>query len=124
MGLVGFGLWCFVTNALHREALRQHAWVGGLVGMITVGMLAWVAFRVAVMIFTSVQGSIMVVSGISALLLAYQGTKQWLLPHLQGNPLVLSLLIGVPATVGFALQHAKETAKIKKKRKTTEKPPV
>ncbi len=122
--LIGFALWCFVANALHRDALRQHAWAGGVIGMIAIGMLAWLAFRAAVMIFTSVQGAIMAVSGLCSLALAHEGIAGSLRPHMEGNPSLISLLIGVPAALGFACQFSTETAKVRKKRKATEKPPV
>ena len=123
-GLIGFGLWCFIANALQRDALRTHAWAGGVIGMIAVGMLAWLAFRTAVMIFTSVQGSVLAVTGLCSLALAHEGIRGSLEPHLEGNPCLLNLCLAVPAALGFAFQFSTEAGKIRKKRKDTEKPPV
>jgi len=36
----------------------------------------------------------------------------------------LTVVIGVPAVIGFTLQLSSHTAGVKKKRKATEKPPV
>jgi len=122
-GVLGYGVWNVAANAANRPGMLDHAWAGGLVGAVAVGMLAWVAFRAAVMIFTSVQGSLMVVAGGCSLLLAY-GMGERLQSELTGNAYVLPVLIGVPAGVGFAFQYSHEAAKIKKKRQATEKPPV
>ena len=123
--VVGMGLWHFVAEAVGLRELGQYSWAGALVGMVVVGMLAFVVFQTCVMIFTSVQGALMIVSGACALLLAPGlGLKESVLPALRDNPYLLTVLIGVPAVLGFAFQHAKERAKVKKKRKETEKPPV
>ena len=123
--VVGMGLWNFAGNALGLQDAGQYAWAGALVGMVAVGMLAFVLFQTCVMVFTSVQGALMVVSGFCALLLAPAlGLRESVSPALQDNPYLLTLLVGVPAVLGFAFQHAKERAKVKKKRKETEKPPV
>ncbi len=43
-------------------------------------------------------------------------------PELTSNEYLLFLLICIPAVVGFAIQHAKEADKLRKKRAVTEKP--
>jgi hypothetical protein len=123
-GLIGFGLWNGIVNALGRDSLLPHAWAGGIIGMVALGMLTFVAFRPTVMIFTSVQGSIMIISGICSLLLAHSSIRESMRPELIENDFLLIILIAVPAVAGFAVQFSAETAKIQKKRKATEKPPV
>ena len=123
-GLAGFALWLAVANAIGNESLIQHAWAGGLLGMILIGMLTFVAFRPAVMIFTAVQGAIMTVSGACSLLLSHSGIRESIRPELVSNDFLLSVLVGVPAVTGFTLQFATEAGKIRKKRKATEKQPV
>jgi len=119
-GLLGYGLWHFVASALGRPGLTGHSWAGGLVGMVAVGMLAFIIFRTAVMIFTAVQGSLMIVAGALAVLLPNDSIRN----SLVNNDYVLNILVGVPAAVGFVYQHSEEAGKIRKKRKETEKPPV
>jgi len=123
-GIAGYALWHFVATASGSDVLIQSAWAGGIIGIITLGMLTFVAFRPAVMVFTAVQGSLMVFSGICSLLLSHADVRESIKPDLLANDYLLTLLVGVPALLGFALQFATETAKIRKKRKTTEKPPV
>ncbi len=123
-GLVGYGLARFLGHALHRPTVVDNAWVGGVVGLIVVGMLAWIAFKMAVMVFTSVQGGVMLVSGLLAFVLTSQGLRDAIEPTLRDNRVVIYVLLGLPAALGFAYQESDEIAKVKKKRKDTEKPPA
>lgn len=123
-GLMGLGIWSFAANALNRPGLLEHAWAGGAIGALGLGLLAWVASKPVLMIFTSVQGSVMLVSGGCALLLAWGRVADDLQPQLHHNAFLLTVLMAVPAALGFAYQHAQEFAKVQKKRKVTEKPPV
>jgi len=123
-GLVGLGLWHLVGAALGRQAMLAHAWSGGVIGMVVVGMLTFVLFRDTVMIFTAVQGAIMIVSGVCAVLVSRPSFGQSVRETLVSNDYLLLVLIGVPAVMGFSVQFATEAAKIRKKRKVTEKPPV
>ena len=124
-GLIGYILWYSITSVAHYESIQSHAWVGAVVGVIIVGMLTFVAFHIAVMIFTSVQGALMVVGGILSILLsASEQARTSFKPLLIGNDLLLTVIIAVPAAIGFTLQLSSHIAKVKKKRKATEKPPV
>ncbi len=123
-GLIGLGMWSFAGNALGRPRLLEYAWAGAVIGGLGLGMLAWVASKPVLMIFTSVQGSVMLVSGGCALLLTWGKVGNDLQPQLHHNAFLLTVLMAVPAALGFAYQHAQEFAKVQKKRKATEKPPV
>ena len=107
-GLAGFAFWHFLTNAVNRPELVQHAWAGAIIGIIALG----------------VQGALMVFSGICALMLSGQSLSDSVKPELLGNDYLLTILVAVPAAVGFAVQLSADTTKVKKKRKATEKPPV
>jgi len=113
---LGYGLWNYVAAAVQRQGLAQHAWVGALIGLITLGLLAFVIFRLVVVVLTSVQGSIMTVSGLLCLLLKYPPIRESIEPSLTRNIHLLPLLIGVPAVIGFALQEAAAAKKAKKKK--------
>ncbi len=123
-GLVGYAGWHLIATAIGNEAMRQHAWTGGVIGMVVVGMIAFVVFRASVMIFTGLQGSLMTVGGTISLLLAHSATNDSIRPAIVGNDLLLIIILGVPAVIGFAAQYATDAAAIRKKRKATEKPPV
>lgn len=122
-GLLGFGLWYVVAAMLGNEGMLRHSWAGGLIGIVALGLLAFVSFRPTVMIFTSLQGAVMIVSGACSVLMANNVISS-LQAELVGNDYLLCVLVAVPAAGGFFYQFADETTKIRKKRKDTEKPPV
>ncbi len=122
-GVLGFGLWHVVAAMLGNDGMLRQAWAGGLVGVIALGLLALVAFRPTVMVFTALQGAVMIVSGVCSILLS-RNVISSLKGELVGNDYLLCILVAVPAAGGFIYQFSDETGKILKKRKATEKPPV
>ena len=80
---------------------QQYIWAGALVGVIAGGMISFIVFKAAVMLFTSLGGSALVTVGILAILYKYLGaaekvqelvlTKQWFLPFV----LTLSTIVGI-----------------------------
>ena len=99
---VGYGLWHYVTNTIDRPDLLQYSWVGALVGLITLGLLAFVILKFVVMFVTSLQGAVMGVGGVLALLLKYMPDD--LEGPLRDNSHLMAILIGVPAIIGFVFQ--------------------
>lgn len=116
-GLLGLIAWQYVAEAAGKTDLQTYSWVGALVGLITLGLLALVIFKLVVMIFTSFQGALMAVSGVVGLLLKNPTIHDNLRSNLETNMHLLPLLVGVPALVGFTLQQAAVAKKAKKKRK-------
>jgi hypothetical protein len=99
---VGYGLWHYVANAIERPDLLQYTWVGALVGLITLGLLAFVILKFVVMFITSLQGAVMGVGGVLAMLLKYMPDD--LEGPLRDNSHLMVVLIGVPAIIGFVFQ--------------------
>ena len=122
-GLLGYGVWYVIAVSLDNAGMLRHAWAGALIGAVAVGLLTFIVFRQAVMILTALQGSLMMVSGVCSILLLYELAPA-LRDELISNRYLLCLMIAVPAMAGFVLQFATESGKIRKDRKTTEKPPV
>lgn len=102
--LLGYGTWHYVMTAMGKPALSEHAWVGALIGLITLGLLAFIIFKLTIMTFTSFQGSLMLVSGTLALLFKNGGLQMRLHNALSASYYLLPLLLLVPAVIGFALQ--------------------
>ena len=87
------------------ELPQLYLWAGAAVGVVAGGMISFIIFKVAVMLFTSLGGSITMMAGILALLHQYQAisdphttavydyvhTESWFLPVI----LILPTLIGV-----------------------------
>lgn len=117
---LGFATWHYATNALDRTDLTQHAWAGAVIGLITLGLLAFVIFKFVVTLFTAVQGSMMAVGGVVTLLLKYEPLRQDLEPQLRGNSHLVALVIAVPALIGLAFQYSGIAKKAQKKKKATE----
>ena len=109
---VGYGLWTYVTNTIDRPEMQQYAWVGALVGLITLGLLAFVILKFVVMFITSLQGAVMSVGGVLALLLKYMPDD--LEGPLRDNAHLMAILIGVPAIIGFVFQTCWSKAPAKK----------
>ena len=122
-GVLGWGLWHVVAAMLGNDAMLGQAWAGGMIGAIALGLLTFVAFRSTVMVFTALQGAIMIVSGVCSILVD-RNVIASLRGDLIGNDYLLCILVAVPAAGGFIYQFSDETGKILKKRKATEKPPV
>ncbi|MHC4294183.1 MAG: hypothetical protein ACYSTL_01205 [Planctomycetota bacterium] len=117
---LGYGMWNYVATATRQEAITQYAWAGALIGLITLGLLAFLVFKLVIMVFTSLQGSLMAVSGLLALLMLVETFRVRLEPTLRSNTHLLVLLLGVPAVIGFAFQYTAMYKKTKKKRKAME----
>jgi len=112
---MGYALWHYLVHAVGSGQLDRYAWVGALLGLVTLGLLAFVIFRIVIEVFTSVQGAVCAVAGILALLLKFDRTSESLKEALTGNLHLMPLLVIVVAVIGFALQHAGLGMKGKKK---------
>jgi hypothetical protein len=118
---LGYGLWHYLTTILDKPELNKHAWVGALFGLVVLGMFAFIIFRLTVIIFTSVQGAVMAVTGLLAMILKYQPITLELQNRLTTNPHLTPLLVAVPAIIGFAIQHTAAVKADKKKKLLAEK---
>jgi len=119
-GFLGCGIWIYVAEASGKPAMAQHAWAGGLIGLVALGLLAFVVLQAIVMVFTSVQGAFMVISGAGAVLLRIPSFKSTVYSGLAGSTHLLVLLIGTPAIIGLGCQYAAMLKKAKKKKKAAE----
>jgi len=80
-------------------------WAGALMGLILFGMLGFVLFKLSVVVFTSVSGSTLAVLGIIALLLQIPAWQQSIGEAIRANPMIIPILVAVPAVVGLVLQQ-------------------
>lgn len=118
---LGYGLWHYLTTILDKPELNKHAWVGALLGLLVLGLFAFIIFRLTVIIFTSVQGAVMAITGLLAMVLKYQPITEELRNRLTTNPHLMPLLVAVPAVIGFAIQRTAAAKADKKKRLLAEK---
>jgi len=98
-GVLTAGLW------YAAKLPDEYIWAGGLVGVVAGGMISFVVFKISVMLFTSLGGSGLFVTGALALLHLYPPTadkvwelvftKHWFLP----------IVLFVPTIVGVYIQN-------------------
>jgi len=116
-GFAGYGLWSYGAAVAGSASLSQHAWAGALLGLTTLGLLAFLNSQIVVIAFTSIQGATMAVVGLLAILLRPYAPTDGLREPLLSNVHLLPVLLVVPAVMGFGLQYIAATKKAQKKKK-------
>jgi hypothetical protein len=86
--------------------ITSNYWVGALMGLVIGGMLAFILFKFAVVMFTSVSGSTIAVLGAVALMMQIPLIEPAVTKSIMAHATVLPLLVFVPATIGFILQES------------------
>jgi len=96
-GAMTAGLWyaCNLTD--------KYIWAGALIGVIAGGMISFIVFKIAVILFTSMGGSALMMVGMLALLYLYPLTseeitslvneKRWFVPAAFIAPTILGIII-------------------------------
>jgi len=90
------------AGAWYAAALpEKYIWAGALIGIIAGGMISFIIFKIAVMLFTSFGGSVLVVVGILAIMYEYMGAaadvenlvfnQKWFLPAVLLGPMALGI---------------------------------
>ncbi len=107
---VGANLWSGFAHALsvgaQVEIPQNTYWIGALVGLIVCGMLAFILFKLSIVLFTSVTGSTLAVMGVLALLMSIGSWREPIINRLQENNVLIPLLVFVPALIALILQEA------------------
>ena len=125
-GLIGFGLFAVLSVPLMRWAVcilgtvagglitsgvwfavglsDRYIWAGALIGMIAGGMVAFVRLKVAVMLFSCLGGSMLMVCGLLALLYICPQTAESV-EQVFFNNWFLPLILTVPTAAGIVVQH-------------------
>lgn len=99
-GVIGAGLW--QTFGLETA----YAWTGAMMGLIFFGLLSFILFRGSIMMYTSFQGSLMLVFGLLALILKYQEIGMPLASRMSVNSFILPILVLIPTILGILYQQA------------------
>ena len=104
-GLIGAIVGMFVWSYLQYPI--DFTWAGGLAGLIFLGMLSFVLFKTSIILFSCIQGAIMLVLGASALLINYTPWKGDVQNNLNGKPILMPLLVFSIALLGIIYQQQK-----------------
>ena len=110
----GYHIWNYVIAIMHRDDLAQFSWAGAIIGLLVLGALTFLLFKLAVMIFTSIQGSFVMVSGMLALLLRIPEFYDKAYQPLVTNVHLLPILVAGPALLGLLLQIIKNITPVQK----------
>jgi len=102
-GLIGAFVGANCWTAFGGPDAQHH--FGAVIGLIALGLLAFVTFRVVIIAFTAIGGSALLTMGVLAALLKLPGWQQGLAGALERNPLIVPLIAAVTAADGFVLQH-------------------
>jgi len=80
-------------------------WCGALTGLIAGGLLVFSSYKTSIMLFTSLQGSALVVVGILALLSDYPDLSEHLSNVIFAHMFLLPTLLVVPTVSGIFFQQ-------------------
>jgi MFS family permease len=103
--LLGYSAWHYISHAAGAEAVYAYAPAGALVGLVTMGLLAFLIFRVVIIIMTSFQGSLLAITGLLGVMMHFNGPRDYLLNSMTRSHFLLPLMVIVPAIIGLAFQH-------------------
>jgi len=78
--------------------------MGSVIGLIVLGMLAFMTFRVVIVLFTSIGGTVFLLFGALALMLRVESWQNGIASALETKPLILPMIAIVIACVGVVLQ--------------------
>lgn len=98
-GILTAGVW------LALGLPQEYVWAGGLVGLIAGGMISFIVFKIAVILFTSLGGSTLMTVGILAVMYGYMVDRQKLETLVFQYQWFLPAMILLPMAVGVYMQH-------------------
>lgn len=82
----------------------QH-YIGAMIGLLVLGMFAFIAFRLVIIAFTAIGGASLLTIGGLALLLNMEEWRSGIENSLYENPLVVPIITGAAALVGIVFQQ-------------------
>lgn len=87
------------------------AWSGAAIGVIFFSLLTFILFRGSVMMYTSLQGSVMLVFGLLGIIFKYNVVAPAVQGHIALQPFLLPACIFIPALLGLIYQQTQYPAK-------------
>jgi hypothetical protein len=104
-GIIGMVIGMSLWRALGIDP--NFAAAGGGMGLIFFGMLSFILFRSSVMMFTSLQGSMMLIAGILGVIYKVQSVDGSLIDtKLAVSPLIMPMAIGIATVCGIIYQNS------------------
>jgi len=81
------------------------AWAGAMTGLVGFGMLSFILLRGSVIMYTSLQGAMMLIIGLLGLMFKHQDTIPKITQAMNTQPFVLPIAVFVPAILGLIYQQ-------------------
>ena len=82
-------------------------WAGFLLGFVTFALLAFIIYKVAAVLYSSVQGSALVVAGVLSLLSTQASISQRLAGALRDHIYLLPIMLWIPTAASIVIQQMK-----------------
>jgi len=101
-GLAGAFAGANIWTAVGADPSMHH--VGAIIGLVVVGMLAFLTFRSVVIVLTAVGGAALFVLGGMSLLMHIQPLRTGLLDGIAENPMIVPVVAGSAALIGAIVQ--------------------
>ena len=98
-GVLTAGIW----YALHLPEL--YIWAGALIGIIAGGMISFIIFKISVMLFSCLGGSVLMTTGLLALLYLYEPTTEQVKDLVMNEQWFLPIVLLIPTAIGIYLQN-------------------
>jgi hypothetical protein len=84
---------------------KEYVWAGGLIGLVTGGMISFIVFKIAVILFTSLGGSILLAVGSLAIISHHLMSQTEFKDFVIQNQWFLPAIVLAPMVVGAFLQN-------------------
>jgi hypothetical protein len=81
------------------------AWAGAMTGLVFFGMLSFILFRGSIMIYTSLQGAVMLVFGLLGLAYKYQDLAPKVSSTFKHQQFLFPMLVFIPTIIGLIYQQ-------------------
>ena len=81
------------------------AWAGAMTGLVFFGMLSFILFRGSIIMYTSLQGAMMLVIGLLGLAYKHGSLAPTISSNILRQPLLLPVAVLVPAVLGLIYQQ-------------------
>lgn len=97
--LVGASVWRTVSLD------PSFAWAGAMTGLVGFGLFSFILFRGSVIMYTSLQGAIMVIIGVLGVAFKYQEIAPKIASSMNTTPLALPIAVLIPTILGLIYQQ-------------------
>ena len=106
-GVAGGVLGASLAYSLDLANATPWIWAGFLLGFVTFALLAFIIYKVAAVLYSSVQGSALVVAGVLSLLSTQASIGQRLAGVLRDHIYLLPIMLWIPTAASIVIQQMK-----------------